>query len=72
MKRILLSAVAVAALACAGLSAANAADASSSPAATAAELAKAPRMGPWGFDREGQDLATRPGDDFYQIGRAHV
>jgi putative endopeptidase len=66
MKRILLSAVAVATLACAGLPAANAADAPSIPPATAAELAKAPRMGPWGFDRSGQDLSVRPGDDFYR------
>ncbi|MDH4383959.1 MAG: M13-type metalloendopeptidase [Caulobacter sp.] len=66
MKRILLSAVAVATLACAGLPAANAADAAPAPAATMAELAKAPRMGPWGFDPSGQDLSTRPGDDFYR------
>jgi putative endopeptidase len=66
MKRILLSAVAVAALACAGLQAANAAEAAPAPTATMAELAKAPRMGPWGFDRSGQDLSARPGDDFYR------
>jgi putative endopeptidase len=70
MKRILLSACAVAALSVAGFSAAAiAADtpaAASAPAATAAELAKAPRMGPWGFDLEGQDKSVKPGDDFYR------
>ncbi len=29
------------------------------------EAAAAKRMGPWGFDLAGRDLAVKPGDDFY-------
>ena len=32
----------------------------------AAGLAKAPRMGTWGFDLSGRDTATSPGQDFFQ------
>jgi len=32
---------------------------------SAADLAKAPRMGAWGFDLAGRDPAVRPQDDFY-------
>ncbi len=35
------------------------------PPLTAAELAKAPRMGTWGFDLAGRDPAVSPGQDFY-------
>ncbi len=63
MKRLLLAAAAIATLSIAGVSTAViAADAS----ASAAELAKAPRMGTWGFDMAGRDLATKPGDDFFR------
>jgi putative endopeptidase len=63
MKRLLLAAAAVAALSIAGVgTAVIAADAP----ATAADLAKAPRMGTWGFDLAGRDLATKPGDDFFR------
>ena len=36
------------------------------PGPSAAELAKAPRMGAWGFDLSGRDPAATPGQDFYQ------
>ena len=32
---------------------------------SAADLARAPRMGAWGFDLAGRDPAVRPQDDFY-------
>jgi len=31
----------------------------------AVDLVQAPRMGTWGFDLAGRDLAVKPGDDFY-------
>ena len=31
------------------------------------DLTQAPRFGSWGFDRSGQDLSVRPGDDFYRF-----
>ena len=34
-------------------------------AAEMGDLTKAPRMGPWGFDRSGQDLSVSPGDSLY-------
>ncbi len=34
--------------------------------ATADPAAKGQRMGPWGFDMTGRDLATKPGDNFFQ------
>jgi putative endopeptidase len=34
-------------------------------AAPASDPLAAPRMGPWGFDAAGQDLATSPGKDFF-------
>jgi putative endopeptidase len=46
-----------------------AADAAEAPASaggvSAAALAKAPRMGAWGFDLGGRDTKVRPQDDFY-------
>lgn len=42
-----------------------AAKAPATPAPTA-DLAKAPRMGTWGFDLSGRDPATTPGQDFFQ------
>ncbi len=36
------------------------------PALAADDMAKAPRMGPWGFDAAGQDLTVSPRDDLYQ------
>ncbi|MFZ5668554.1 MAG: M13 family metallopeptidase [Pseudomonadota bacterium] len=68
MKRVLLSAAAALVLAsAAGLSVAvaRAADAVSAP--VAADLARAPRMGPWGFDLSGMNRTVRPGDDFVQF-----
>ena len=65
MKRLLLAAAAVATLSIAGVGAAALAADASAPA-SAAELAKAPRMGTWGFDLAGRDLATKPGDDFFR------
>ncbi|MFD3265567.1 M13 family metallopeptidase [Phenylobacterium ferrooxidans] len=35
------------------------------PALAADDLAKAPRLGPWGFDAAGRDLTVKPGDDFF-------
>jgi putative endopeptidase len=65
MKRHLLAAAAVATLSIAGLgTAVIAADAPA--AAAAADLAKAPRMGTWGFDLAGQDRSVKPGDDFFR------
>ena len=34
-------------------------------ALAADDISKAPRMGPWGFDAAGQDLAVSPRDDLY-------
>ena len=34
-------------------------------AAASADLAQAPRMGPWGFDLAGRDTKVKPGDDFF-------
>ncbi|MDP1630724.1 MAG: M13-type metalloendopeptidase [Caulobacter sp.] len=73
MKRVLLSAAAALAIT-AGLGAAPA-FAATAPAATAtaatattqADLAKAPRMGPWGFDIEAMDRSIKPGDDFVRF-----
>jgi len=31
------------------------------------DLTQAPRFGTWGFDRSGQDLSVKPGDDFYRF-----
>ncbi len=61
MKKLLLSAAAVALLA-GGLAPAYAAD--NSPAA-ASDLAIAPRMGTWGFDLAGRDTSVTPGADFF-------
>jgi len=58
MKRLLLSAAAAALLSGAAFAAENA----PSPAA---DLAAAPRMGTWGFDLAGRDLAISPGADFF-------
>lgn len=63
MKRALLSAAAALAIACAtGASVAHAR--AESPAVSAADVTKAPRMGPWGFDLAGMDRGVKPGDDF--------
>jgi putative endopeptidase len=35
--------------------------------ATPAELAHAPRMGPWGFDASGEDRSAKAGDDFFRF-----
>jgi putative endopeptidase len=63
MKLSLFGAVAAAALAFAA--SALAADAASTADGLSGDLSKAPRMGPWGFDQAGRDLAVKPGDDFY-------
>src|SRR5882724_11187155 len=34
--------------------------------AAATDLAKAPRMGTWGFDLSGRDTSAAPGQDFFQ------
>jgi putative endopeptidase len=31
------------------------------------DLTQAPRFGTWGFDRSGEDLSIKPGDDFYRF-----
>jgi putative endopeptidase len=36
------------------------------PTGPAPDIAKAPRMGTWGFDLGGRDTATAPGQDFFQ------
>jgi putative endopeptidase len=36
------------------------------PSASATPAARGERMGPWGFDMAGRDLATQPGDDFFK------
>ncbi|MDP1738578.1 MAG: M13-type metalloendopeptidase [Caulobacter sp.] len=66
MKRVLLSAAAALAITCALGATAAIARADSTPAApaVAADLTKAPRMGPWGFDLAGMDRSVKPGDDF--------
>jgi putative endopeptidase len=63
MKRVLLSAAAALAITCAmgGAVAYARADA---VATSAADVTKAPRMGPWGFDLAGMDRSVKPGDDF--------
>ncbi len=58
MKSFWLAAAAAAALLSAAPSGAQTAD-------PAADLSKAPRMGPWGFDLAGRDAAVTPGQDFY-------
>jgi putative endopeptidase len=66
MKRILLSAAAALALTAAAgafIVAGSAQAADTAPAAQA-DLTKAPRMGPWGFDLSGMDRSVKPGDDF--------
>ena len=60
MKTAWLSACACAAL----LVAAPAAFAADPPAGR--DLSKAPRMGTWGFDLAGRNLATTPGQDFFE------
>ncbi|MCE3289885.1 MAG: peptidase [Caulobacter sp.] len=67
MKRLLLAAAAVATLSIAGVSTAVIAADAAAPAAAAADLTKAPRMGPWGFDAAGQDTTVKPGDDFFRF-----
>src|SRR3990167_1943354 len=63
MKRALLSAPAALSIACpTGASIAYAR--ADSPAVSAADVTKAPRMGPWGFDLAGMDRSVKPGDDF--------
>ena len=64
MKRLLLAAAAVATLSIAGVSTAVIAADASAP--VSADLTKAPRMGPWGFDAAGQDVKVKPGDDFFR------
>jgi len=63
MKRVLLSATAALAIACAFGPTAAFARAEPAPI-TEAQIAKAARMGPWGFDMSGMDRSIRPGDDF--------
>ncbi|MES2033154.1 MAG: M13-type metalloendopeptidase [Pseudomonadota bacterium] len=70
MKRVLLSAAAALALtAAAGCFAlANAAETAAAPAsAAAADVTKATRMGPWGFDSAGMDRSVKPGTDFVRF-----
>ncbi len=63
MKRVLLSAAAVIALT--GAIGATAAYARATPPPiTEAQISKASRMGPWGFDTTGMDRSIKPGDDF--------
>jgi putative endopeptidase len=64
MKTNLFGAAAAAALALAAAPA-LAADAPATAAAAAADLSKAARMGPWGFDLSGRDLTVKPGQDFF-------
>jgi putative endopeptidase len=40
--------------------------AAATPAGPAPDIAKAPRMGTWGFDLSGRDTSTTPGQDFFQ------
>jgi putative endopeptidase len=43
-----------------------AAAAVAAPTGPAPDIAKAPRMGTWGFDLGGRDVSTAPGQDFFQ------
>ena len=61
MKRLLLSAAAVAILAGAFAGASIAAD-----TATPTDVAAPQRMGAWGFDLAGRDTSIAPGQDFFQ------
>ncbi|MCF8505491.1 MAG: peptidase M13 [Caulobacter sp.] len=63
MKRVLLSAAAALALAAAVGGPIAYARAFPAPI-TEAQIAKASRMGPWGFDMSGMNRAVKPGDDF--------
>ena len=63
MNQSLFACAAAAALALAASGQAAEAPASTDPAV--ANLTTAPRMGAWGFDAAGRDLAVRPQDDFY-------
>jgi len=63
MKRVLLSAAAALALTCALGATPVLARADASTTAQA-DITRAPRMGPWGFDLSGMDRAVKPGDDF--------
>ena len=63
MKRVLLSATAALAISCAFGTTAAFARAEPAPI-TEAQIAKAARMGPWGFDVSGMDRSIRPGNDF--------
>jgi len=67
MKTSLFAAAAVTALALGtpGVGASAPATAASPPEPAAADLTRAPRMGAWGFDLAGRDMAVRPGADFY-------
>ena len=63
MKRVLLSAAAALALTAAtGVTIAYAR--ATPPPITEAQIAKASRMGPWGFDLSAMNRAIKPGDDF--------
>jgi putative endopeptidase len=68
MKRLLLAAAAVATLSIAGVSTTVIAADAAAPIASVPvdDLAKAPRMGTWGFDLSGQDKSVKPGDDFFR------
>ena len=63
MKRVLLSCAAALALTAAA-GAFAVANAAPPPPITEAQIAKASRMGPWGFDTTGMDRSIKPGDDF--------
>ena len=62
MKRVLLSAAALALTAATGVTIAYAR--ATPPPITEAQIAKASRMGPWGFDLSAMNRAIKPGDDF--------
>ena len=40
--------------------------AAATPGSPAPDIAKAPRMGTWGFDLAGRDTSITPGHDFFQ------
>jgi len=72
MKTIWLAAASAAALILAAHPAAagpaHAADAAATaPETSIRDLAKAPRMGPWGFDASGMDRSVRPGEGFFRF-----
>jgi putative endopeptidase len=65
MKTAWLAAACAAALLAVGPCAFAADAATTAPETAARDLSKAPRMGPWGFDMAGRDIASSPGKSLF-------